>query len=444
MDYLLSPQFLLVSIVAAPGVLFLMAGLAWLFGWNPSEGAIARSAKLTYGLAIVAMLLLAASMWAGDLASVSAGETSWYAVNQFEIPLILSVDRLSLPFVALTVVLVGLVAVFSQSYLHRDPGFFRFFILLHLFAFGSLLVFTSASFDLLIGGWELICVSSALLVAFFRDRPEPARSAIRVFVTYRVCDVGLMIGAFVLHHMTGSTLYASIFSGSWPVQETSVAGGTATLVSLLFLFAAMGKSAQVPVSGWLPRAMEGPTPSSAIFYGAISVHVGAYLLLRAQPLLAVSPIASGAVILVGLLSAIHGTMVARTCTDAKTSLAYSSISQLGLIFVEIGLGFTWLPVAHIAGHAMVRTLQFLKAPSALHEYHEVHAAAGGHLGRTGVHYEKFLPERFRLWLYRLSLDRGHHDVILDRFAAGALGAFARTMTSAEHRLFGPRDRQING
>lgn len=407
-------------------------------GWTPRESTIARSAKLAYGFATVTVFALLASMWSAGLHSISAGKGSWYAVNQFEIPLVLFVDRLSLPLIALTVILVGLVVVFSETYLHRDPGFHRFFVLLHLFAFGALLVFSAGSFDLLIGGWELICVSSALLVAFFQQRPEPARSAIRVFLTYRICDTGLMIGAFVLHHLAGSTLYTSVFSNSWPTQSSVMTGGSATLIGLLFLFAAMGKSAQVPFSGWMPRAMEGPTPSSAIFYGAISVHVGAYLLLRAQPLLAASPIASAAVIAVGALSAIHGTIVARACTDAKTSLAYSSISQLGLIFVEIGLGLPWLALIHIAGHAVVRTLQFLKAPSALHEFHELHAAAGGHLARTGAHFERLLPAPVQVWLYRFALDRGHHDAVLDLFAARVVRRLALSMASLERRLSGPR------
>ncbi len=444
----LTPRVLLAWTVLAPGLLLAALAFGWLLGWTPRESAIARSAKITYGSSALAVLGMAASMWTSGLDSLSAGRGDWYAVNQFQIPLVLFVDRLSLPLVALTVLLVGLVAVFSETYLHRDPGFHRFFVLLHLFAFGSLLVFTAGSYDLLIGGWELICVSSALLVAFFQRRSEPARSAIRVFLTYRLCDAGLMIGAFVLHHLAGSTLYTAVFGNSWPTQTSVMAGGDATLIALLFLLAAMGKSAQVPFSGWMPRAMEGPTPSSAIFYGAISVHVGAYLLLRSQPLLAASPIAAGAVVAVGAMSAIHGTIVARACTDAKTSLAYSSISQLGLIFVEIGLGLSWLAVLHIAGHAMVRTLQFLKAPSALHEYHELHAAAGGHLARTGAHFEALLPARMQLWLYRFALDRGHHDAVLDLFASRVIKRIARKMSSLEERLIGPpappRERGWNG
>jgi NAD(P)H-quinone oxidoreductase subunit 5 len=127
-------------------------------------------------------------------------------------------------------------------------------------------------------------------------------------------------------------------------------------------------------------------------------------------------------------------MVARVCTDVKTSLAYSSISQLGLIFVEIGLGLSWLALLHIVGHAMVRTLQFLKAPSALHDFHEIHAAAGGHLAKTGRHFEAILPLAARMWLYRLALDRGHHDAILDRFAVGSVRRFALRMTSIEEGM----------
>lgn len=431
---LFTPQLFLVLLVLAPGCLFLLMSLLWLVGIDLPEKIVARLAGVVYGFNCLILAGLLYSMWAGGLTSLTAGSGNWYSVYEFQIPMALFVDRLALPMVALTVVMTGLVSVFSRRYLHRDPGFQRFYLLLHLFSFGSLLVFAAGSVDLLIGGWEIICVTSTLLVAFFHERPEPVKSAIRVFATYRGCDIGVVTGAFFLHHWAGSTLYQSVFPGQWPEQSSVIGGSGAAIIGLFFLLGAMGKSAQVPFSGWLPRAMEGPTPSSAIFYGAISVHVGAYLLLRAQPLLAASPVAAGAVIFIGALSAIHGTMVARVASDAKTSLAFSSISQLGLIFMEIGAGLSWLPVIHITGHAVIRTLQFLKAPSALHDFHRVHAAAGGHLPRTGRHFERFLPPRLQLWLYRLALDRGHHDSILDRFVAGLLSSFAQRMTVIEQGL----------
>jgi NAD(P)H-quinone oxidoreductase subunit 5 len=351
--------------------------------------------------------------------------------------LALLADKLSVPLIGLTVGLTGLIGWFSRRYLHRERGFFRFFMLLHLFAFGSLLVFAAGSVDLLIGGWEIICVTSALLVAFFYERPEPVKGSIRVFATYRACDIGIMAGAFFLHHWEGSTLYRSVFQGEWPMQSSAIAGDSATIIGLFLLLGVMGKSALVPFSGWLPRAMEGPTPSSAIFYGAISIHAGAYLLLRAQPVLAASPVATVAVVLVGALSAIHGTLMARASTDVKTSLAYASISQLGLIFMEIGAGFSWLPLLHIAGHACVRTLQFLKAPSALHEFHGIHAAAGGHLPRTGALYARFFHPSLQRLLYRMALDRGHHDSFLDRFLIGPFRRLAQFIVRLEDRWLLP-------
>jgi NAD(P)H-quinone oxidoreductase subunit 5 len=161
--------------------------------------------------------------------------------------------------------------------------------------------------------------------------------------------------------------------------------------------------------------MEGPTPSSAIFYGAISIHAGAYLLLRIQPLLVNAQIASACVIVIGLTTAIYGTIVGRASADAKTSLAFASLTQVGLVFAEIGIGWRWVAVAHILGHALVRTLQFLRAPSMLHDYHRMHSAIGGEFSPTGNHLEDLFPERARIWLYRWALDRGHLDTILDRW-----------------------------
>src|SRR5262249_12342072 len=175
---------------------------------------------------------------------------------------------------------------------HRERGYFRFFVLLHLFAFGSLLAFAAGSFDLLAAGWEIVGITSVLLIGFFQLRPAPVENALRVFAVYRACDIGLLVGVFAMHHWAGTATFTSGF----PL----LTGSQGLIVSLLLLLAASGKAAQVPFSGWLPRAMEGPTPSSAIFYGAISIHAGAYLLLRMQPTLARSAPASALVILIGL------------------------------------------------------------------------------------------------------------------------------------------------
>ena len=242
-------------------------------------------------------------------------------------------------------------------------------------------------YDLLLGGWELVGITSVLLIAFFDERREPVRNSIRVFAAYRLADVGLLLAIFFIHYSPHSY----------------------TTIGLLLLVAAAGKSAQFPFSGWLPRAMEGPTPSSAIFYGAISVHLGAYLLLRSSHIIDQSPWASAAIFFIGAQTALVATLVHRVSPDAKTSLAYAAMAQLGIVFVEISLGFPRLALAHIIGHAIVRTLQFLRAPSMLHDYHRVHAAAGGHLAKTGAVYERLVPQGLQVWLYRAGLERGYYD-----------------------------------
>jgi NADH:ubiquinone oxidoreductase subunit 5 (subunit L)/multisubunit Na+/H+ antiporter MnhA subunit len=317
-----------------------------------------------------------------DLSRVQLTLGAWFHVGDYTFPLSFMVDRLSLPIVGVTVILVGLVGAFSVSYLHRDPGFLRFFLLLHLFAFGALLVFCADSLDLLIGGWEIVGITSVLLISFFQYRPEPVRNALRVFGTYRIADLFMLVAVFLAHHEFHTASWNGLFTGEWPSHVTQLTGTGASIIAVLLVFAASGKAAQGPFCGWLARAMEGPTPSSAIFYGAISVHAGPYLLLRIEPLIRTSAIATGLVIFIGITTAMLSTMIHRTCADAKTSLAYASQTQLGIIFVEIGLGWTTLALIHIIGHAAVRTMQILRTPSMLRDHHRIHAAAGGQLDPT--------------------------------------------------------------
>jgi NADH:ubiquinone oxidoreductase subunit 5 (subunit L)/multisubunit Na+/H+ antiporter MnhA subunit len=399
-------QAALAYVVLSPGLVFGVFGLLWLMGWVPRERVLSRITGVTFSASV---FYLAAIFWklvSTGAPSVQVAFGNWFTVHDYRFPLVLMADRLSLPFLGMTVVLSGLIGQFSATYLHRERGFLRFFLLLHLFAFGSLLAFGAASFDLLAGGWEMVGITSVLLIAFFQQRPAPVENGLRVFAVYRACDIGLLVAVFAMHHWAGTASFA--------VGLPGLTGTQPVIVSLLLLLAAAGKAAQVPFSGWLPRAMEGPTPSSAIFYGAISIHAGAYLLLRIQPMIAQSGLASALVIVTGVITAIHGTIVGRASADAKTSLAYASLTQVGVVFVEIGLGWKSIAVAHVLGHAMVRTLQFLRAPSMLHDYHKMHSAAGGELSPTGKHLEDLFPERFQLWLYRWALDRGHLDTMLDR------------------------------
>jgi NADH-quinone oxidoreductase subunit L len=413
-------QAALVFCVMAPGGLFCLFGLAWLLGWVPSERIVSRVTGVTFATCVLAIGGLFWVLATTGTSAVTVTFGNWFSVHDYRFPLVLMADRLSLSFLAMTVVLSGLIGQFSATYLHRERGFFRFFLLLHLFASGSLLAFAAGSFDLLAAGWELVGITSVLLIAFFDQRPAPVENSIRVFGVYRACDIGLLLAVFALHNQAGN---ASFVAGM-----PRITGTQPTVVCLFLLFAAAGKAAQIPFSGWLPRAMEGPTPSSAIFYGAISIHAGAYLLLRAQPLLAETRAASACVIAIGAATAIYGTTVGRASADAKTSLAFASLTQVGVIFVEIGFGWRSVAVAHVLGHALVRTLQFLRAPSMLHDDHRMRSAIGGELSPTGRHLEDLIPEGAQVWLYRWALDRGHLDTILDRWFLDPLLQVSRLFT----------------
>ncbi|HEV2468316.1 MAG TPA: proton-conducting transporter membrane subunit [Candidatus Sulfotelmatobacter sp.] len=405
-------QHILIFVVVAPGGIFAAFALLWLLGWSPSERLLSGITGLTFSACTAGV---AALIWKiSNASNITVTFGNWFAVGSYHFPLVLMVDPLSVAFLALAAVLSGLIGKFSATYLHRESGFLRFFLLLHLFAFGSLLAFAAGSFDLLAAGWELVGITSVLLIGFFEKRPAPVENGLYVFGIYRACDIGLLVAIFAMHHWAGTASFGSGFP--------TLTGARAVVVCLLLLLAASGKAAQIPFSGWLPRAMEGPTPSSAIFYGAISIHAGAYLLLRAQPLMAQSVLASALVIVIGAATAIHGTIVGRASADAKTSLAYATLTQVGIVFIEIGLGWKWLAVAHILGNATVRTMQYLRAPSMLHDYHQMHSAVGGELSPTGKQIEGMLPEKVQLWLYRWAFDRGHLDTMIERWVIAPLSA----------------------
>jgi len=301
--------------------------------------------------------------------------------------------------------------------LHRERGYNRFFTLYAVFVTGMVTASLAGTIETLFLGWELVGLSSALLVGFFHDRPAPVRNALRVWIVYRVSDAALLLAAVVLHHTTGEgdldqlTGYHEEANGtSWPFGQCILGEGQVLAVGGLLVVAAAGKSALVPFSGWLPRAMEGPTPSSAVFYGALSVHLGAFLLLRAGPVLDASPVLAGTVLVLGLVTAAFAALTGRAQTDVKSALSFASLTQVGLIVAEIGLGWRYVPLVHLLGHACLRTLQFLRAPSAIRDHHGFENALGNRLPRADA--------LGGGWLYRYALERGYWDALLDRFVAG--------------------------
>src|SRR5262245_45390924 len=241
-------------------------------------------------------------------------------------------DRLSVPFVILSFVLVGTIGAFASQYMHREGGYRRFFLLYALFLVGMILASVAGTIEVLFLGWELVGLSSALLVAFFHERQAPVINGQRVWSVYRVADAAFLVAALTLHHLTGGGEFSKLMGDEpWPLGVAEITSSQALFVGLLLLVAAAGKSALIPFSGWLPRAMEGPTPSSAVFYGALSVHLGTFLLLRVGPVLKLSPVLCAVVVTLGVASAIYGTLVGRVQSDVKTALAFASLAQVGII-----------------------------------------------------------------------------------------------------------------
>lgn len=395
-------EVLLILLPGLPLAAFAAPAVPAWFGRRWSERRVSAVTVGAFAGAAAAAAVLGGLLACRGGGRLTASAGTWFG----GLHLVLVADRLSLPFAGLTALTGCLIAVFSRRYLHKEPGHLRFHLLLALFVAGAELLVLADALEFVFAGWELTGLSSALLIAFFHERRAPAEHGLRAFWTYRVCDAGLLGAIVWLHHATGTTALSDPAAGT----------PGAIVPGILLLWAALGKAAQAPLGGWLPRAMEGPTPSSALCYGAISVSLGPYLLLRTEHLWQSSAQVRAAIIVVGALSAVHAALTERVQTDIKSALAYASMTQVSLVMVEIGAGLRHLALVHLIAHAMLRCAQILRAPSLIHDHHRLERAAHRRADTLGL--ERFLPPRARRWLYRYSLERGYFDAWLTDYAAG--------------------------
>ncbi len=313
-------------------------------------------------IGLLASLAILGMMLATGSRHVPIEIGNWVVIpeQQFHFHLKFVFDRLSVPFVILTFVLCGMIGAFTSRYLHREPGYGRFFVFFALFQLGMVVSSLAGTIETLFLGWELVGLSSALLVAYFHERPNPVRNGQRVWSVYRIADAAFLIAALTMHHLTGAGDFEGLM-GTGPGRKVTRRSHSRThcLWACCCWLRRRESRRLVPFSGWLPRAMEGPTPSSAMFYGALSVHLGCVPAAACQSDSGASLLLSGAVVVIGLASAIFGAMTARVQTDIKSALAFASLTQVGIIVVEIGLGLRYIALIHIIGHACLRTLQLL-------------------------------------------------------------------------------------
>ena len=324
------------------------------------ERLTAQLANFAVGLScLVAILLLGQDCWYQNDALLTMG--TWLIVDDLVIPFSFLTHGFSVKLTALFAILLCVVMRFSVNYLHREAGFHRFFFVMSLFSFSMFMLVLSANALGTFIGWETAGLSSYLLISYFYNRQHATQNATRVFITNRVGDAAFITGLVMCYMWFGSMNWLDIQALVNHLSEQKK-----ILIALCFVIAAMVKSAQLPFTPWLARAMEGPTPSSAIFYGAIMIHSGVYLLFLIRPLLDETPLIAGFVIFIGLLTAFYSYFVGLTQTDIKTSLIFATSGQLGLLFFECGLGFWQLATWHLCAHIIVRTYQLLTAPSLLH------------------------------------------------------------------------------
>jgi NAD(P)H-quinone oxidoreductase subunit 5 len=414
---------LVIAGVAAPALLFALLGGASLLNRPLPErvtGRLAASAMVISCSALV-LALLVYGITATAIQLLSYGQ--WSTAHEGGIAIEFLVDRLSLGFAALTAAIAGVVAAFSNRYLHREAGYNRYFVLLSMFVTGMLLVALAGNVEVLFIGWEFVGLSSALLVAFFHERPAPVSNALRVLTVYRISDAAMLSAAVLLRHLAGSDSLSLLFGGARGASTVALSSASATTIALLLIVAVAGKSALLPFSGWLPRAMEGPTPSSAVYYGSLSIHAGCFLLLRSAPLLEAATAARIIAGSLGVATAIFAALTTRVQSDVKSSLAYAALTQVGLIVVEISIGWYTLAFVHMVGHACFRLLQFLSAPNVLHDLHDM-------AEQTNAPWSPPAP------LFLFALERGFLDNILDRVVVDPFTWLARQLTRLDRRLSG--------
>lgn len=282
-------------------------------------------------------------------------------------------DKVTAVFALIGSVITLLVALFSRYYLHRDDGFKRFFSTTLLFFVAYNVVIFSGNFETLFMGWEVLGICSFLLIAFYRDRYLPVKNGLKIISIYRLGDICLILTMWMSHQLWHENITFFKLNDTASVQEHLLEHNWyGVFICVMLFFAAATKSAQLPFSSWLPRAMEGPTTSSAIFYGSLSVHLGVFLLLRTYPYWESLLFVKVLIIAAGLLTSIIAASIARVQSTVKTQIAYSSIAQIGLMFVEVALGLHILALIHFAGNAFLRTYQLLVSPSVLsYQIHEM-------------------------------------------------------------------------
>lgn len=287
----------------------------------------------------------------------------WFRVNGMQVNFSFHIDQLSLMMMMIITGIGSLIHLYSIGYMHTDSGFHRFFAYLNLFIFMMLLLVMGSNYVILFIGWEGVGLCSYLLIGFWYKNKEYGKAARKAFIMNRIGDLGLLMGIFMIAFHTNALDYLSVAQN---VTRFEADGSTIIFICASLFIGAVGKSAQVPLYTWLPDAMAGPTPVSALIHAATMVTAGVYLVFRSNFLFTLAPTVMDGILLVGMLTALLAAFYALRQNDIKKVLAYSTVSQLGFMFVALGVGAYTAAMFHLMTHAFFKALLFLGSGSVIH------------------------------------------------------------------------------
>ena len=349
--------------------------IVWLIPFLPLVGflinglgrkALSKSLISIIGCGVV-LASFAISVWA--FMQVKDGNThianyfDFISVNSFRVPFAFQVDQLSAIFLLIITGVGSLIHIYSTSYMHEETTehFGRYFSYLNLFIFSMLLLVMGANYIIMFIGWEGVGLCSYLLIGYWFKNTEYNKAANKAFIMNRIGDLGFLIAIFWIISKIGNTNFSDVFG-----HTSSFTPGEITVITLLLFVGATGKSAQIPLYTWLPDAMAGPTPVSALIHAATMVTAGVYMIARSNALYSLSEVSQNVVAIVGLATAILAATIALKQNDIKKVLAYSTVSQLGYMFLALGVGAYSAGVFHVMTHAFFKALLFLAAGSVIH------------------------------------------------------------------------------
>lgn len=400
-----------------PLLVALLVGLSFFFKRELSafETTTYKLVRFTSVFSFCASILAFLVLWFAEANQNTVALSGLHIGKNFNISFRLFFTWRNLAFLVSCTTIGAVITFFSHRYLHRDPGYRRFFITISLFSFGINLIILAGSFDLIFAGWELVGLSSFLLIGYFWHRPKAVAAATRAYYIFRVCDLGLLASILITHFFWHDL---SIFNDIYKLNDDSVLAHVPNswrwLLSLCILLPVLGKSAQFPFCFWLPKAMEGPTHSSAIFYGSLSIHVGVFLLIRTTPVWYFTPGFIYLLAAIGLITAFCATLCAQVQSNIKGQIGYASIAQVGLMLVELSFGLTTLAFFHMVGNAFLRCFQLLVSSSILttHLHMQSVVRTFGELSRFS--FIQLIPKKLKPALYVFAINDGFFEVVLKK------------------------------